>query len=479
MAAIVMMFRHQDPPDPLKDFAENQAKSQGLYMPMQTAIDYLNVVPPNGTSGLSLDGLVFQNGSKFLCISVGRGTPLVAPVTMNNAITYLPNTCLNGKINCFSFNIVADSFLCLVQTDSSGLTTIWTMTSDSTGSTVTQVCLAVTDSGSVVALPPPSKTIPDSSGNMQPVDPKVYAKLLKQQQWAFNCTSKGGSVTVSGTKYIEGATFQIQSNYSQAYLNIDKQSLKATMGSGAQDWFCSLQSVGPSKFSYSANPWIIFTTSRDQMIVPQMSSPGSQPLVWSITPPLPSGLKLLNDGANGGSISISTGMTAVQTPSTIYSVTASILINHQTYSQQCQVTIEVDTPPSGLLSNTAPAESPTGSSIQPGHVASNPVPPPPIPPIVKNPLEPLFDFTQESTAFGSHPVTLMVLNFLKSRIDGSWWRSNLPYKTTFFPGFVQTAPDLSSVVSWDYNTYWKALVTKAIYNTVPRCQVNFFFFSLP
>jgi hypothetical protein len=98
-----MMTEHQDPPDPLHDFAVSQAKAQGLYMEAQTAIDYFNVVPASGSSG-SLSGVAFQfnlNGPKFLDIAAGSGTPLAAQVTLHNAITYLPDTCFSGNPPCF------------------------------------------------------------------------------------------------------------------------------------------------------------------------------------------------------------------------------------------------------------------------------------------------------------------------------------------------------------------------------------------
>jgi hypothetical protein len=228
------------------------------------------------------------------------------------------------------------------------MTTVWTMISDATGANFTQVCLAVTDSGSIVALPPPAKTTIDANGNPTPVDPVVYDKQLKQQQWIFNCLSKGSSVSVSSTNYIQSATFQIQSNYSQAYLNVDAKVANAIMSSNAVGWLCSLQSVGPSSFTYSANPWVIYTTSRDELIVPQMTNPGSEPLTWSITPALPQGLVLQTTGIDAGTIMIASGMTAVQSPAVIYTVTASIVINGQTHSSTAQVTIEVDVPASGM-----------------------------------------------------------------------------------------------------------------------------------
>jgi len=231
------------------------------------------------------------------------------------------------------------------------MTTIWTTTSDADGTKVAQVCLAVTDSGSVVALPPPAKVAPDSSGVLKPVDPTVYAKELKQQQWILTCTSNGGSVKISNVNYPLSADFQLQSNYSQNYLNLDSTGNKVVMKTTAQTWTCSMQPVGPSSFTYSCDPWVLSTTSRDQLVVPQMSSPGSQPLTWSIAPNLPQGLKLIDgDDAKAGDIAIVSGSTPVASPATQYTVTALITINGLNYKSTGTITVEVDVPPSGLQS---------------------------------------------------------------------------------------------------------------------------------
>jgi hypothetical protein len=96
---IVMMFRHEDPPDPLRDFAENQAKKAGLYMPKRSAIDYLDVVPPDVQSGESLDGISFKNGNigtKYLRVLPGSTTTPLHQVDTAPDVSYQTDTCLNG-----------------------------------------------------------------------------------------------------------------------------------------------------------------------------------------------------------------------------------------------------------------------------------------------------------------------------------------------------------------------------------------------
>ncbi|KAJ3514038.1 hypothetical protein NLJ89_g2607 [Agrocybe chaxingu] len=323
---IVMMFRHQDPPDPLKDFAEGQAKDIGLYMPKKTQIDYFNVIPPNGPLGISHDGLVLMNGTKYVQISalkVGPGGPISAPVVLSGAITYKPDVCLN------------------VQTDSKGFTRIWTPTTDANGKTRAQVCLSVDDSSQIIALPPPSKTRKDDKGNTIPADPVVYAKLVKQQQWIFDCTQKGASVMVEDASYVTTAGFTIRSAATNSYLTVDAQATRVQLAGSPQEWICRMESIGPSGFSYAGSPWTIYTDSRDELIAAQMDSPGSEPLTWTIKPTLPAGLEIRSDG----SIAIMANKIAAKSPKTIYTVTASITINGNKYAQSADVTIEVAVPP--------------------------------------------------------------------------------------------------------------------------------------
>jgi len=110
-----MSTKHQDPPDPIKDFAEQQAQTAGLYMPQDIAIDYFNVVPPDGPTGKSLDGITFQNGSRFLEIGNGVGDPFTAPVFTNGAVTYMPNTCLSGLFILFYLTPLTSHLTCISQ----------------------------------------------------------------------------------------------------------------------------------------------------------------------------------------------------------------------------------------------------------------------------------------------------------------------------------------------------------------------------
>jgi len=441
-------------------------------MQLGTAIDYVDVICSDGPAGNSLDGLTFQNGTKFLTIMDGISDLFTAQVITSDAITYLPNTCLNGIFSFSLFNTLINVFR-TVETDSNGLTTIWTTTTNKTNNTVIPVCLTVTDTGSVVALPPPAKTVSKEDGELQPVDPILYEKQVKQQQWRFTCTSKGGSVEINGIKHLKSAMFQIQSHYSQSYLCIDQTGLEVVLDCTAQVWTCNMQIVAPSSFTYLCNPWTLSTASRDQQIVPWISSPGSQPLTWSISPPLPPGLQLVGMGLKAGSITTVPMMAPMESSATAYSVTARININEQIFSSSAQVTIEVNSPTHLDLNDMTRQALPTrpSRSTPPAFFAKVAVP---SLAIAADPISDLFEFFQPTADFASHPVTTMIINFLESRISGTWpisLSSSKSFQDTFFPGFQQTSPDLSSVVSWDYDRFCKALVAKAITNRAPNVRV--------
>ncbi|KAI8298950.1 Jerky protein-like protein-like [Colletotrichum sp. SAR11_240] len=56
---IVMAFTDSTPPNPVQDFVDKYAEPAGLKMDFDTAIDYLNVVPPD-SSATSLNGISFE-----------------------------------------------------------------------------------------------------------------------------------------------------------------------------------------------------------------------------------------------------------------------------------------------------------------------------------------------------------------------------------------------------------------------------------
>lgn len=228
-----------------------------------------------------------------------------------------------------------------VLTDGTGLTTIWTTSALVDGSNPTNVCLAIDSNNNVVAITPPAQV--DANGN--PVNPTTYANQVAQQRWIVNCiTNLNKTVTVQSTNYPTQAIFTVRSKASDQYLVVDPVTKKVTMSYTAQNWLCTMNPIGPSIFTYSTNPWTLLTTSQNESIVPQMTAPGSEPLSWSVSPDLPAGLQLLDTSGdlNAGTITIISGQTPAQTPSTIYTVTASITISGVPYSKSTGVTIEVD-----------------------------------------------------------------------------------------------------------------------------------------
>jgi hypothetical protein len=208
-----------------------------------------------------------------------------------------------------------------------------------------------------------------------------------------------------------------------------------------------------------------------------MDHPGSQPLIWSIKPPLSAGLKLMTDPINNGTIAIVEGATPVQAKVTVYTVTASITINKKRFARDTNITIEVKVPdlslPSSSLHSNALLTLHTGSqTIATDLTFTRSLTGSVLDPL---PLQDLFVYMQDTVAFEKHPVTSMLLNYLLSRIESYYmeWFSKKYFMDTYLPGFVQTSPDLAGAIPWDYQRSCNALVVKVIYNNLDRCQVSF------
>jgi hypothetical protein len=205
------------------------------------------------------------------------------------------------------------------------------------------VCLAVDDNGQIIALPSPAKVYTDSEGNDHPVDPDLYEKELKQQQWICECIEKGPDVKKDDNSYVLGGTFTLYSRYKNQYLVVAAPG-GVRLGGIPEGWFLNLEPVGPGPFSYKPDPWSIYTTSRDESTVPRCDAPGSQPMTWAISPSLTSGLEIIQTGIFAGSIAISDGRTANQVAKKTYTVTASLEKGGKKLSATSTVSIEVLVP---------------------------------------------------------------------------------------------------------------------------------------
>ncbi|KAJ3955568.1 hypothetical protein N0V92_007920 [Colletotrichum tropicale] len=358
---IVMAFTDSTPPNPIQDFVDKYAEPAGLKMDFDTAIDYLNVVPPD-SSATSLNGISFEaqptgsSSPSAIQLGVQVGTaPAEFSIQPGASITYLPDTCWN------------------VSTDYQGITTIYTYYVD-VNNNQQPLCLAETSDGSLQALPPPAKTTKDAQGNDVPVDPSVYQQAVSMQQWTFTTKSAPQTTTrtigSSTTTYVTSAQFVATRN--NRFLTLKKQSdgtsiidLDTVDNSGnpnsdpmrAVVWTLTLQSMSPSDFSYLQQNWQLNTNQTDEQNSVTFSGATSDPLSWSITPALPSFLTL---GSTDGTICQVSGVKPAVTPATEFTVTASINILGKTYSKTAEVTISVVDPSAGSAALTALLETING-----------------------------------------------------------------------------------------------------------------------
>ncbi|TPX14613.1 uncharacterized protein E0L32_005305 [Thyridium curvatum] len=498
---IVMMCLHKDPPNPIQDFVDKNASPAGLKMDHDTSIDYFNVVPASD-SATSLNGISFaatvnattdvlQLGN--LAQTGGSNYLIVA----GKSVTYLPDTCWN------------------VNTNSAGQTTVFTYAVDAQGKSVA-LCLAELTDGSVQVVPPASKTTTDSSGKVIPVDPKEYAAQVARQQWSFTALSDATTekrTTGSDTEtYTTSGTYSISRDGKVLYMvsqtdgSIGFQLSSSAPASSTSSWTLTLQTMGPSNFSYIQSSWLLTTASTDENDDIVFSGTTSLPLQWSISPSLPSFFTLVGSGAGQGTISQVAGTKPTVMRATDYTVTASIVIEGRTFSKNSLVTITVqDTsvPPvsSAALNgdqaavngaDSSGAEMANGSnlrlSLNANPTLSFPNPdlsmsldlsdiPQPIIDAGKKVIEQapaLFKWNQKDImGFNQHYTAAVAISKMQNSIDGNWDKglfvSHPAFIDIYFPNRA-AAPPNGQNDPCDYHGAAQAFVCQAIYNGDGQAQ---------
>lgn len=311
---IVMMARHQDPPDPLKDFVNNQADKSKLKMPYKTEIDYFNVVP--NKDGKSYDGIAIKSGSNYLQLKTLGGKAGISPLT-NNADTIF-----------------------FVLTDDQGLTRIFTPLPDDKKNLQT-VYLSVNDNGDVSALPAPTPPQLQKDGTYKPTEAE-YLKQLARQQWSCVCRGESTVYTQSDDKYLMQANFTLMNKATEKYLNITDTGV--LLSQLPNTLTLGMERFGPGKLVYHPAKFSLYTNSTDQKVMPYFDIAGSGPLTWSIKPPLPEGFEMITAGSNAGVVRQKSGVTPPSMNESAYEVTVSNQINGQTFSQSSTIRLKVEIP---------------------------------------------------------------------------------------------------------------------------------------
>lgn len=326
---IVLMCLHKDPPNPIKEFVDNEASKAKLKMEFGTEIDYMNAIPKDNNH-ISLNGITFTADASHM-LHLGQSVPGESKkysVQTTSKVTHLPDTCW------------------AVKTSSNGITSVFTYVVDSKGNRMT-VYLSETEGGEVFALPTPAKYYTDSAGNSIPVDPAVYLAQLQRQTWDVQCSGDVQNETrmVDGktVTYPQTANFQLFRGSKKLYIEAGSNRIRLGNPSGSDlaKWKLSLVAIGPPPFTYVKSTWALTTRSTDEVNLITYQGDASVPLTWSIKPDLPSWLSASHDGIGGGDLRQVQGVQPPEMPAKTFVVTGSINIAGQLFEQSTSVTISV------------------------------------------------------------------------------------------------------------------------------------------
>ncbi|HEX3030076.1 MAG TPA: hypothetical protein VHT34_12410, partial [Clostridia bacterium] len=318
---IIIMSKHEDPPDPLRDFVNTQASNAGLKMPEGAEIDYIDVIPD--IEGKSYDGISMRNGNRYLLMKLPEAQAVMGDLVHDATSVFF------------------------ILTDENGISQIFTYLPDGKGNTVT-VYLGVDDQGNAMAkeFPAPPEKQPD--GTYKPGEMDAYQKKVRQMHWECKCTGNVSIYKQGDDKSLFFANFSLKNQESQKYLIMDGSSV--VTGDVKQDWTLSMEQIGPGALTYHPNPLKIYTDSRDHKLIPSFNICGSSPLTWKITPALDNAFELLTSGDYQGIIRQKPGIAPHEMADTNYKVTVSNTISGALYSSTCDITIHVDRP-----ENTGPS----------------------------------------------------------------------------------------------------------------------------
>ncbi|HVR97872.1 MAG TPA: hypothetical protein VMW27_14735 [Thermoanaerobaculia bacterium] len=308
---IILMTRSQDPPDPIRDFANGRAAAAGLQMPHQIEVDYFDIVPAK--DGVSYDGVAFQAGGKYLKLALnkaGLGT-----------LTHEPDT------------------LFFIDTDGDGSSAIFTRLVE--GDRTVTVFLTADSSGNITAAKAPTPPTPDDKGVLSPEAVRTYEQQVKQQRWKCRCAGQVSQYQdKEGDRHLMSAAFTVESaGHPGKYLTPSGDGLK--LQTSADQWKLSMEQIGPGKLAYYPNPYVVSVETRDSSAIPSFSNCGSAPRTWTVAPALPSEFELVKDGPDEGKIRQKAGVPPKAAAEQTFNVTVSNVIQGHTYSSQAQIKLEV------------------------------------------------------------------------------------------------------------------------------------------
>lgn len=278
---LVLLFQPQ--PSPVQTFAQGPAADGGYYMPFGAAIDS------------------FQAYAQ-------KGQPMKIGVAMSAA----------GDMN-ESIRIAADGSLSLGSIDYTGATCFYLETDEFgrarfasiTDAAVSQLlCLAVNDTGAVVATP---YTDTSQAGT------QLWTAELQGQPTTTTITQGSGSNLKQVTQVTAGQ-FTIATTdthlATSPYLAVTPTGL--VLSATPTTWTIQMVSMIPA--GLSVGDITLSVNDRDRVFGPRLDNPGSPPRTWTVTPPLPD---FLSFDAATGVISQKLGVPPAPTEPTTYQLSCS------------------------------------------------------------------------------------------------------------------------------------------------------------
>jgi hypothetical protein len=194
---LVMAFKPQEPPDPIRDFVQSsEVSSEGLYMAHETSIEYFAVQMDDADESKEVGVTFTTDGSNYMHVDT------------------------DGKI---TFTAIDRSYntVFTIAVDDAGITTIFTKAINGDDETILH--LTVNDNNSV---------------DMQ----RKFAddEERKKQLWIVDIT---GNVVKTGDKkdQLKSATFTIYNQKKNVYVRSDGSTI--SVGSSSQDWTIALETM--------------------------------------------------------------------------------------------------------------------------------------------------------------------------------------------------------------------------------------------
>ncbi|KAK2762104.1 hypothetical protein FQN54_001111 [Arachnomyces sp. PD_36] len=349
---IVWMSTHK-PQNPVEKFLKDYVQPAGLYMD-HLAIDYFDAIAATDTTasrvgvcirGASAGGNEPASPDEQVYIHLNAQGKDSASLDFTRVLEYTTDTVWSLQTNEYGKSqIYTQKYV--IGPDNARKRYVW--------------YLAVTDDEKEIYV----RRLPEKK------EEEKYKAALKFTQWDVNVIT---NPVVDGDpekskKVVQALcsiSFETQAGYAHFALESDPQkktpkkfilsdkplSMLENPTSTTRHiskWLFSLESLGPVPFSYSKNPWEIFTDQKNErnLALFEESEATSTGYKWTIDPALPKDdLELVTTGSNEGMIQMKPGVKPELMAKTKYTVTCTLTLNGDPHGQrEATVDIEITNP---------------------------------------------------------------------------------------------------------------------------------------